>query len=182
MKKISIVVVIISVLFSCSIGSKTENTSDSINIIPLQNDIEVTQKISKESDKVNHLKKEKNKDTIKKGNTQKDAKIEIDTQKIYEESEVKRAFPSLNNSESLQFFIKEYNSSVVKEGVSGRIIYDIVVERDGSVSDVLIVKGLNPDVDKELIRVMKMFPPFSVPGKIDGVPVRSKYRASMNIR
>lgn len=101
MKKTSIVVVIISVLFSCSIDSKTENTSDSINIIPLPNDIEVTQKISKESDKVNHLKKEKNKDTIKKGNTQKDAKIEIDTQKIYEESEVKRAFPSLNNSECL---------------------------------------------------------------------------------
>ena len=108
--------------------------------------------------------------------------IKIDTLKIYEESEVTRAFPSLSNSENLKFFVKEYNSSVVKEGVRGRVIYDFVVERDGSISDVLIVEGLHTDVDNELIRVMKMLPPFSVPGKIDGVPVCSKFRATMSIR
>ena len=182
MMKYQLVVIlsIASLLFSCSTGSKNkaEKSSDTIDCIPAENENGFSQKPSKVLDVV--------KDSIDKLKTsQKESPktpIKIDTLKIYEESEVTRAFPSLSNSENLKFFVKEYNSSVVKEGVRGRVIYDFVVERDGSISDVLIVEGLHTDVDNELIRVMKMLPPFSVPGKIDGVPVRSKFRATMSIR
>lgn len=163
-----VILSIVSILFSCSAGSKNkaEISSDTIDCVPLEKDMDILQKPLKTSNSINSTK----------------TKIMIDTLKIYEESEVTRAVPSLSNSESLEFFVKEYNSSIVKEGVSGRVIYDLIIEPDGSISDVLIVKGLEPDVEKELIRVMKKLPPFSVPGKIDGVPVRSKFRATMNIR
>ncbi len=65
--------------------------------------------------------------------------------------------------------------------VSGVISSDLIVEKDGSISDVIIVEGLYPDLDKETVRLYKTLPKF-IPGKINGQPVRSKYRIHMVIR
>ena len=93
---------------------------------------------------------------------------EIDLDKIYEESEVVRAFPSLNNSQFMEFI----------DPVNGRGTVDLVIERDGTVSDVIIVEGIHPAIDKEFIRVLKLLPKF-IPGKINETPVRSKYRSAI---
>ena len=103
---------------------------------------------------------------------------EIDLNKIYEDSEVVRAFPSLNNSQLLDFISKHFKYPNI-ESVNGKGSVDLVIERDGTVSDVIIIKGIHPAVDKEFIRVLKLLPKFT-PGRINETPVRSKFRAPIN--
>lgn len=103
---------------------------------------------------------------------------EVDLNKIYEQSEVVRAFPPFSNSQLIDFIIKNFKYPDI-EPVNGKGLVDLVIERDGTVSDVIIVEGIHPAIDKEFIRVFKLFPPFT-PGKIDGTPVRSKFRAPIN--
>lgn len=102
---------------------------------------------------------------------------EIDLDKIYEESEVVRAFPSLNNSQFMEFISKHFKYPDI-DPVNGRGTVDLVIERDGTVSDVIIVEGIHPAIDKEFIRVLKLLPKF-IPGKINETPVRSKYRSAI---
>lgn len=105
---------------------------------------------------------------------------EIDLNKIYEESEVVRAFPSLNNSQLLDFIDKHFKYPDM-EPINGKGLVDLVIERDGTVSDVIIIKGIHPALDKEFIRVLKLLPQFT-PGMINKTPVRSKYRTPINAR
>ena len=58
-------------------------------------------------------------------------------------------------------------------GIEGRVFVQFVVERDGSLTDLNIVKGLGAGCDEETIRVMKLVPNFT-PGKQRGNPVRVK--------
>lgn len=101
----------------------------------------------------------------------------IDLDKIYEESEGVRGFPSLNNSQFMDFISKHFKYPDI-DPVNGRGKVDLVIERDGTVSDVIIVEGIHPAIDKEFIRVLKLLPKFT-PGKINGTPVRSKYRSAI---
>lgn len=64
--------------------------------------------------------------------------------------------------------------SYLTEGSSGRIWVRFVVWRDGSVKNPEIVRGLHPDLDKEVQRVVSEFPAF-VPAKINGKPVNVYY-------
>lgn len=105
---------------------------------------------------------------------------EVDLDKIYEESEVIRAFPSLNNSQLLDFISKHFKYPDI-EPITGRGLVDLVIESDGTVSDVIIVDGIHPAIDKEFIRVFKLLPKFT-PGKINETPVRSKFRAPITAR
>lgn len=105
---------------------------------------------------------------------------EVDLDKIYEESEVIRAFPSLNNSQLLDFISKHFKYPDI-EPITGRGLVDLVIESDGTVSDVIIVEGIHPAIDKEFIRVFKLLPKFT-PGKINETPVRSKFRAPITAR
>lgn len=99
----------------------------------------------------------------------------IDSEKIYEESEVTRAVCPLSDAQIIKHFTDnfKYPDSIT---VDGRIWTDIIIEKDGSISDVLIVEGLHPALDKEAIRVLKLLPKFT-PGKYKGIPVRSKFRS-----
>ena len=59
-------------------------------------------------------------------------------------------------------------------GLQGRVIIGIVVEKDGSLTDIKVVKSVDPSLDKEAIRVVKTMPNW-IPGMQDGEPVRVKY-------
>lgn len=59
-------------------------------------------------------------------------------------------------------------------GVQGRVVVQFVVEKDGSVSDIVVVKSLGSGTDEEAIRVLQKSPKWS-PGKQQGRAVRVKY-------
>jgi len=68
-----------------------------------------------------------------------------------------------------------------KNGVQGRVIVTFVVERDGSITDVRVVKSVDPSLDKEAVRVTKAMPHW-IPGKQKGDAVRVKYTMPVTFR
>ena len=67
------------------------------------------------------------------------------------------------------------NPAVAEEnGVQGRVICAFVVEPDGSISDVKVVKSVDPSLDKEAKRVISSMPKW-IPGRQKGTAVRVKY-------
>lgn len=67
-----------------------------------------------------------------------------------------------------------YPESAQQNGVSGRVIVKFVVERDGSISNVTIAKGVDRDLDQEAVRVVKRMPTW-IPGKSNGQMVRTYF-------
>lgn len=69
----------------------------------------------------------------------------------------------------------EYPRMAKESGISGRVFVTFVVERDGSVTDVQILRGIGGGCDEEAVRVIKKMPNWN-PGKQRGKPVRVQYR------
>lgn len=68
-----------------------------------------------------------------------------------------------------------------ENGVQGRVTVQFVVEKDGSISDVHVLKGVDPSLDKEAVRVVKSMPRWT-PGKQNGITVRVNYRVPVLFR
>jgi len=61
-----------------------------------------------------------------------------------------------------------------ENGISGRVYISFVVDKDGSIANVQVVRGVDPALDKEAIRVVKSSPKW-VPGKQRGRPVKVSF-------
>lgn len=68
-----------------------------------------------------------------------------------------------------------------ENGIQGRVIVAFVVERDGSITDVRVVKSVDQSLDKEAVRVVKSMPRW-IPGKQNGSAVRVKYTVPVTFR
>lgn len=68
-----------------------------------------------------------------------------------------------------------------ENGVQGRVTVQFVVEKDGSISDVHVLRGVDPSLDKEAVRVVKSMPRWT-PGKQNGSAVRVKYQVPVTFR
>ena len=66
-----------------------------------------------------------------------------------------------------QFIKENLRYPDTESDVQGRVIVSFMVERDGSLSDIKVVRGLDPAFDEEALRVVKMMPKWS-PGATDG--------------
>ena len=67
-----------------------------------------------------------------------------------------------------------YPESAQQNDIQGRVIVKFVVEKDGSIGQATIAKGVDKDLDREAIRVVKKMPKWQ-PGKNNGVAVRSYF-------
>jgi periplasmic protein TonB len=91
----------------------------------------------------------------------------------YQKVDVMPVFPG--GDEALLKYVADsthYPKEAKEKGIQGKVIARFVVKKDGSVSDVSILKGVNPLLDNEAIRVVKTLPKFT-PGELNGkkVPV-----------
>lgn len=68
----------------------------------------------------------------------------------------------------------KYPQMAKESGIQGRVFVTFVVERDGSVTDVKVLRGIGGGCDEEAIRVVKGMPRWS-PGKQRGKPVRVQF-------
>ena len=66
----------------------------------------------------------------------------------------------------------QYPAIAQEEGIMGTVMLRFVVEKDGSVGDVKVVKSVHPACDKEAVRVVKKLKKFK-PARHNGKPVRS---------
>ena len=85
--------------------------------------------------------------------------------------------------EAMKFLAKnmKYPVAAQQAKIEGRVIVQFVVERDGSVSDVKVVRGVSPELDAEAIRVVSMMPKW-IPGKQRGKAVAVKYTMPIMFR
>ena len=65
--------------------------------------------------------------------------------------------------------------------VMGCVVVTFIVEKDGSISDPKVVKGVHPLFDEEAVRVVKSMPKWK-PGMWNGKPARVKYSVPFSLR
>lgn len=74
-----------------------------------------------------------------------------------------------------------YPEMAQQNNIQGRVTVQFVVEKDGSIGEVKVVRGKDPDLDKEAVRVVKSMPKF-IPGKMNGQAVRVWYTLPINFK
>jgi len=68
----------------------------------------------------------------------------------------------------------KYPVAAQEKGTQGRVITNFVVEKDGSLSDIQVIRGVDPSLDAEALRVLKTMPKWK-PGKQKGEEVRVRF-------
>ena len=67
-----------------------------------------------------------------------------------------------------------YPPEAVKNNIQGRVFVQFVVEKDGSIGEIKVVRSVNEDLDKEAVRLVKSLPKFT-PGRQNGQAVSVWY-------
>lgn len=67
-----------------------------------------------------------------------------------------------------------YPTECMLKGIKGRVILNMIIEKDGSVSHIEVIKSVHPLLDEEAVRVVSLMPKW-LPGKQMGTAVRVKY-------
>ena len=75
----------------------------------------------------------------------------------------------------------KYPEVAAENGISGRVFIKFVVEPDGTVSNVSVVRGVDPALDNEAVRVVESSPKWT-PGKQRGKPVRVSFTFPINFK
>ena len=111
-----------------------------------------------------------------------DEKPKEEETKVFDVVEQMPQFPG-GNAALFEYLSKHIKYPVIAEenGIQGRVIVTFVVERDGSITDVKVVKSVDPSLDKEAQRVVKSMPRW-IPGKQNGSAVRVKYTVPVTFR
>ena len=107
---------------------------------------------------------------------------EVPSSTIWDVVEQMPSFPD-GYKKMLAYIEQNLRYPIVAEemGLQGRVIIGIVVEKDGSLTDIKVVKSVDPSLDKEAIRLVKTMPNW-IPGMQDGEPVRVKYLIPVTLR
>lgn len=75
----------------------------------------------------------------------------------------------------------KYPKEAEDNGIQGRVVCTFIIEPDGSITDVMVTKSIDPYLDKEAVRVIKSMPKWN-PGMQFGDPVRVKYTLPVTFR
>ncbi len=106
----------------------------------------------------------------------------VEEEKVFDVVEQMPMFPG-GQGELLKWLSSNVKYPVVAQenGVQGRVVVSFVVERDGSITDVKVVRSVDPSLDKEAVRVVSSMPKWT-PGKQNGSAVRVKYNVPVAFR
>ena len=105
-----------------------------------------------------------------------------DEPEVYQIVEQMPAFPG-GEEKLLEFLSKniEYPEEARKAEIQGRVFVGFVVEKDGSVGDVKVLRGIGGGCDEEAVRVVKSMPKWK-PGMHKGEPVRVSYQIPIHFK
>lgn len=104
-------------------------------------------------------------------------------QTIFEVVEQMPEFPNGGMAGLMQFLSKniKYPTIAQENGTQGRVTVQFVVNKDGSIVDAKVLRGVDPYLDKEALRVINSMPKWK-PGMQRGKPVRVKYTVPVMFR
>lgn len=106
----------------------------------------------------------------------------VDDNKVFDAVEQEPQFPG--GQGALLKWIGDhlrYPSVAQENGIQGKVTVQFVVTKNGTVGEVRVVRGKDPDLDKEAVRVVKSLPKF-VPGKMNGHAVNVWYTVPITFR
>ena len=108
---------------------------------------------------------------------------EPEEQTIFEVVEQMPEFPNGGMAGLMQYLSKniKYPTIAQENGTQGRVTVQFVVNRDGSIVDAKVLRGVDPYLDKEAIRVISSMPKWK-PGMQRGKAVRVKYTVPVVFR
>lgn len=106
----------------------------------------------------------------------------VNSNSVYDVVEQMPSFPG--GISGLRTYLNQnirYPAEAQEICVQGRVVVSFVVEKDGHISDVTVVRSVEPSLDKEAIRVVRNMPRWT-PGKQGGEPVRVRYNVPVSFR
>lgn len=106
----------------------------------------------------------------------------VNRNRVYDVVEQMPSFPG--GISGLRTYLNQnirYPAEAQENCVQGRVVVSFVVEKDGHISDVTVLRSVDPSLDKEAIRVVRNMPRWT-PGKQGGEPVRVRYNVPVSFR
>jgi len=110
------------------------------------------------------------------------AEMKPDKNGVYQIVEEMPEFPG--GVEAMMKYVGEnvkYPEEAKDKNIAGRVFLSFVVEKDGSIGEVKVLRGIGGGCDEEAVRVIKSMPKWK-PGKQEGKPVRVSYMMPINFK
>jgi TonB family protein len=108
----------------------------------------------------------------------------VDPDKVYETFDIEK-MPQFPGGEiPMHAYFKDniqYPEEAKKAGIQGTVALSFVVEKNGSISTIRVLKDPGGGIGMEGVRLLKAMPPWQ-PGEIEGVPVKVKYTIPIRFR
>ncbi|HPE17647.1 MAG TPA: energy transducer TonB [Tenuifilaceae bacterium] len=100
---------------------------------------------------------------------------EVEEEEVFVMVEQMPQFFDKNGDDFNTYLLKNrrYPEEASEKGIQGKVFVEFYVERDGSVTNVKVVRGVDPSLDKEATRLIESCPRWK-PGMQRGKPVRVK--------
>lgn len=107
---------------------------------------------------------------------------EVEEEEIFMRVEKAPAFPG-GQKAMMEYLMKniKYPAACQEAGIQGRVIVSFVVNKDGTIQNVEVIRGVHEKLDAEAVRVVKSMPAWS-PGEQQGRKVRSKFQLPVFFR
>ena len=75
----------------------------------------------------------------------------------------------------------KYPAEAVRNGIQGRVLVDFIINENGKVQDVKVLKGVDPLLDEEAVRIISGSPDWK-PGRLHGQKVKSEISLYVEFR
>ena len=75
----------------------------------------------------------------------------------------------------------KYPQEAVEKGIQGRVLVDFIIDEDGKLRDVKVLKGVDPLLDEEAVRIVSGSPKWK-PGRLRGEKVKSEMSLYIEFR
>ncbi len=106
----------------------------------------------------------------------------VNSDRVYDVVEQMPSFPG--GISGLRTYLNQnirYPAEAQDNCVQGRVVVSFVVGKDGHISDVTVLRSVDPSLDKEAVRVIRNMPRWT-PGKQGGEPVKVRYNVPVSFR
>ena len=164
-----------SLIILASIGSYTQIAKENENELHL---------ILSDGKRECYIRKKETKEeyVLRQQKAQEKENAAINEDMIYRDVEEMPSFPE-GQGGVFGYISKNIRYPVVAEenGIQGRVLVSFIIEKDGSLTDFVIEKSVDPSLDKEAIRLVRSMPKWN-PGKKDGQYVNVKYTLPITFR
>ena len=73
----------------------------------------------------------------------------------------------------INFLKEKIDSSLITEDKKARVIFDVIIEKDGSITNPVIVEGIDQLNNEDAMNIVRQMPKW-IPAQLNGIPIRYK--------